>query len=73
MPERTLSELNALDVVCVSIQLCGHYVLNCSVANSRRGEERREEEGGREGDAKLYSIYSIVKVFCSLRAMRSKD
>lgn len=37
MPQRTLSELNALDVVYVRVRLCAHYVLNCSFGNRRGG------------------------------------
>lgn len=40
MPWCTLSELNTLDVICASVRLCGHYVLNCSVGTEG-------EEGGR--------------------------
>lgn len=59
MPQCTLSELTALDVVCVSIHLCGHYVVNWETI----GEER-------ERHGKLYSIYSVVTVLC---AKRSED
>lgn len=37
MPQRTLSELNALDVIYVRIRLYAHYELNCSVGNRVMG------------------------------------